>query len=61
MPPGSWLPFYNNFLISSIEEKALFQGGGDAGSSLHVIQPTSQPRQRMHSRLKRSAALIFNF
>jgi hypothetical protein len=36
MPPGSWLPFYKNFLISSIEEKAIFQGGGDAGASLHV-------------------------
>jgi hypothetical protein len=30
----------------------------DAGASLHVSQPASQPRQRMHSRLKRGATLI---
>jgi len=28
MPPRSLLPFYNNFLISSLEDKAIFQGGG---------------------------------
>jgi hypothetical protein len=33
----------------------------DAGASLHVSQPASQPCQRMHSRLKRGATLIFNF
>jgi hypothetical protein len=31
----------------------------DAGASLHVSQPASQPRQRTHSMLKRGAALIF--
>jgi hypothetical protein len=33
----------------------------DAGASLHVSQPASQPRQRVHSRLKRGATLVFNF
>jgi hypothetical protein len=33
----------------------------DAGASLHVSQPASQPRQRMHSRMKRGATFIFNF
>jgi hypothetical protein len=33
----------------------------DAGASLHVSQPASQPRQRVHSKLKRGATLIFNF
>jgi hypothetical protein len=33
----------------------------DAGAYLHVIQPTSQPHQRVHSRLKRGVALVFNF
>jgi hypothetical protein len=32
----------------------------DAGASLHVSQPASQPRQRVHSKLKRGVALIFN-
>ena len=27
MPPGIPLPFYNNFLISSLEDKDIFQGG----------------------------------
>jgi hypothetical protein len=30
----------------------------DAGASLHVSQPASQPRQRIHSMLKRGAVLI---
>jgi hypothetical protein len=33
----------------------------DAGASLHVSQPASQPRQRMHSKLKRGATLVFHF
>jgi hypothetical protein len=28
MPPGSRPPFYNNFLISSLEDKVVLQGGG---------------------------------
>jgi hypothetical protein len=33
----------------------------DAGAYLHVIHPANQPCQRMQSRLKRGATLIFNF
>jgi hypothetical protein len=28
MPHGRQLPFYNNFPISSLEDKVVFQGGG---------------------------------
>jgi hypothetical protein len=33
----------------------------DVGVSLHISQLSSQPHQRMHSRLKTGANLIFSF
>jgi hypothetical protein len=32
MPPGSHVPFCNNFLISSLEDKDIFNGGGGGGA-----------------------------
>jgi len=29
MPPRRQLPFYNNFLISNLEDKDILQGGGN--------------------------------
>jgi hypothetical protein len=30
MPLGNQLPFYNNFHISSLDDKVVFKGGGHA-------------------------------